>query len=167
MSTELTRDLLVDELQELVAVESQMVKALPRMAELATLPGLKRVLEAQYAETRNQVQRLALLLADLGQGARSRTTRTLSRLIDEGGRLAFAAGRTAALNQELVKLARYVEQFEISACACAIAYADQLGYVEVVRGLRATLEEKEATEEQLSRAVRLELTAGMGAWSSA
>jgi ferritin-like metal-binding protein YciE len=167
MSTELTRDLLVDELQELVAVESQMARALPRMAELATLPALKRALEAQLAETRNQVQRLVRLLADLGQGVRIRTTRTLSRLIDDGGRLAFAAGRTAALNQELVKLARYVEQFEICACACAIAYADQLGYVDVVQALRATLEEKEATERQLSRTARLGVGRVTGAWTSA
>jgi ferritin-like metal-binding protein YciE len=167
MSTELTRDLLLDELQELIAVVSQMAKALPRMAELATLPGLKRVLEGQLAETRNQVQRLARLLADLGQGVRSRTTRTLSRLIDDGGRLALAAGKTAALNLELAKLARYVEQFEINACACAIAYADQLGYVDAVRVLRATLEEKEATERQLSQTARLEFTGVMGAWGSA
>jgi ferritin-like metal-binding protein YciE len=165
MSTELTRDLLLDELQELIAVESQMAKALPRMAELATLPSLKRVLEGQLAETRNQVQCLARLLADLGESVRTRTTRTLGRLIDDGGRIALAAGKTAALNLELAKLARYVEQFEIS--ACAIAYADQLGYVDAVRVLRATLEEKEATERQLSQTARLEFTGVMGAWGSA
>jgi ferritin-like metal-binding protein YciE len=165
MSTELTRDLLLNELQELFAVESQMAKALPRMAELATLPGLKRALEAQLHETRNQVQRLARLLADLGQGVRARTTRTLSRLIDDGGRLAFAAGRTTALNRELVKLARYVERFEITACGCAIAYADLLGYFDVARVLRAALEEKEATQEQLARAESLEVAAATGTWN--
>jgi ferritin-like metal-binding protein YciE len=152
MTTEVTRHLLVDELTELYDIESQMSKALPGMAELATLPRLKAALQSQLAETHNQIERLARLLAGLGQTVRRRTTRTLGRLIDEGGRLILHAERSEAVNRELLKLARYVEEYEITACGCAITYAELLGYVDVVRVLRVTLEEKEATEAQLIQA---------------
>ncbi|MEO8030857.1 MAG: DUF892 family protein [Gemmatimonadota bacterium] len=155
MSTEVTRHLLLDELHELYDMERQMARALPRMAELVTLPRFKAALLAQLSECRNQVQRLACLLSDLGQSVRKRTTRTLSRLVDEHGSVVFPGASSESMNRELLQLARRIELSEITLCGCAMTYADLLGYVDVVRVLRATLEEKEATESQLHRVERL------------
>ncbi len=155
MSTEGTRHLLLDELHELYDIESQMARVLPRMAELVTLPRLKAALLGQLSDSRNQVQRLACMLSDLGQSVRKRTTRNLSRLFDKHGSVVFSGASSESMNREFLKLARRIEQSEITLCGCAITYAELLGYVDVVRVLRATLEEKEATESQLCRVARV------------
>lgn len=150
---DVTRRLLLDELQGLYETENQMSGALPRMAEMATMPSIRQALEGQFEATCRQVVRLSRLLAGLGETVGAGTTRTLGRLIDEGGRLALATGSSRALNRELVKLARYVEQFEIASCGCAISYADMLGYRQVAEALRTTLAEKEAIDRRLAEQV--------------
>jgi ferritin-like metal-binding protein YciE len=150
MMLDVTRQLLLNELQGLYETESQMTGALPRMAQLATLPSIRQTLEGQLEGTCRQVLRLGRLLADLGETVGRGTSRTLSRLIDEGGRLALATVSPRMLNRELVKLARYVEQFEIASCGCAISYADLLGYRHVTEALRATMEEKQVNDQKLA-----------------
>ena len=153
MPLDVTRQLLLNELQGLYETENQMSGALPRMAQLATVPSIRQALEGHLEATCHQVLRLGRVLADLGETVGRGTTRTLSRLIDEGGRLALATGSSRVLNRELVKLVRYVEQFEIASCGCAISYADLLGYRQVSEVLRMMMQEKEANDRRLAEQV--------------
>ena len=52
------RDLLVDQLKDLYSAESQMIKALPRMAKAASSEGLRRALQEHLEQTREQAARL-------------------------------------------------------------------------------------------------------------
>jgi len=51
-------ELLHDELKDLYSAESQIIKALPKMAKASVAPDLKRAFERHLEETRRQVQRL-------------------------------------------------------------------------------------------------------------
>lgn len=154
MSTEAARLLLLSELRELYDLESQMTRALPRMAELSTLPRLKAMFAHQLEQTRQLAERLAGVLAGLGENVRRRTRRSLSRLIAEGTRVIFTADGSESINRELVNLVRRVERYELTACGCALTYAELLGYVDVARLLRAALQEKEAVALEFERVER-------------
>ena len=52
------KELLVDQLQDLIHAESQLARALPKMAEAANHPKLKEAFEKHLVQTEGHVERL-------------------------------------------------------------------------------------------------------------
>ena len=67
------KDLLIDELRDLYSAETQLVKALPKMAKAASNDDLKQGILAHLEETRGHVDRLDRSLRILGASAKGKT----------------------------------------------------------------------------------------------
>ncbi|HET6382065.1 MAG TPA: DUF892 family protein, partial [Armatimonadota bacterium] len=62
MKLENLQDLYVDELKDLYSAETQIVKALPKMAEAAASPELRQSFDHHLQQTKGHVSRLEQIL---------------------------------------------------------------------------------------------------------
>ena len=67
------RDVLNESIQDLYSAETQLLKALPRMAKAASEPQLKEAFTAHLEQTRNQATRLEKACEHLGIKAKGKT----------------------------------------------------------------------------------------------
>ena len=77
-------DLYLNELRDLYSAETQLIEALPKMADAATAPELKQAFSSHLRETRIQAQRLEQIFQDLGEKASGETCEAMQGLIEEG-----------------------------------------------------------------------------------
>ena len=74
------QDLLVEQLKDLYNAESQLTKALPKMAKAATDPELKRAFENHLVQTQEHVSRLERVFESLGERAKGKTCHAMKGL---------------------------------------------------------------------------------------
>ena len=84
MSLDSLHDLYVDELKDLYNAETQLLKALPRMARAASAPDLKAAFAEHLEVTRGQVERLDRIFEGLGVGPKGKRCKAMEGLIEEG-----------------------------------------------------------------------------------
>src|SRR5690242_2098479 len=110
------KELLVEELQDLLHAENQLVAALPKMAGAAHHPKLKEAFEKHLLQTQNQVERLNQMFELLGEGAEPKTCRAMMGLIEEGQEtIDEGEGKDEiASDLALIAAAQKVEHYEIS-----------------------------------------------------
>jgi ferritin-like metal-binding protein YciE len=66
MKLESLKDLYVEQLRDLHSAESQLLKALPKMADAAATPQLKTAFREHLEQTRQHVERLETIFRNLG-----------------------------------------------------------------------------------------------------
>jgi ferritin-like metal-binding protein YciE len=142
------KNLLVEELQDLLNAENQIVAALPKMAGAAHDAKLKEAFEKHLAQTQGQVGRLESALALLGGEGDEKPCKGMKGLIEEGAET-IEDGRdlddlTADL--ALIGAAQKVEHYEISGYGTAKCLARQIGEREVAVLLSQTLGEEESAD---------------------
>jgi len=86
MTLDTLLSLYVHELQDLHSAETQLVKALPKLAKAANSPELKSALTSHLAQTKEHVRRLEQLLSGLGEAPGSQKCKGMAGLIKEGDR---------------------------------------------------------------------------------
>src|SRR5581483_171397 len=84
MKVETLRELLVHELEDLFDAESQLVKALPKMAKAASIPQLREGFEQHLKQTKEHVVRIEKAFQMLGEGATAKKCKGMAGLIREG-----------------------------------------------------------------------------------
>jgi len=150
------KELLVDELQDLLHAENQLVAALPKMAEAAHNPKLKEAFEKHLGQTQSQVERLNKVFELLGEDATPKTCKAMVGLVEEGQ-------ETIEENEDkeeivadlaLITAAQKVEHYEISGYGTARALARQIGEIEVAMLLSHTLGEEESADYLLSEVAK-------------
>jgi ferritin-like metal-binding protein YciE len=67
MSEQGLKELYIDELKDLYSAETQLIKALPKMAKAATSPDLRTGFEEHLDQTKIHVQRLETIFKGLGE----------------------------------------------------------------------------------------------------
>ena len=149
----LLEEVLVEELQDLLSAESQLLKALPKMAKAAGDAKLKAAFQKHTEETKGQVERLKQAFELLGQKAKAKHCKGMEGLIAEGQEKIEEAGEKpeAAIDLALVAAAQKVEHYEISGYGTARTIAEQLGNKKVARLLQQTLAEEEKTDALLTK----------------
>ena len=146
------KDLLVEELQDLLHAEGQLVAALPKMATAAHNPKLKEAFEKHLAQTQMQVTRLQQMFELLGEAPQPKPCRAMKGLIEEGEEVikeGVEKGELAA-DLALITAAQKVEHYEISGYGTAKALARQIGAIEVATLLSHTLGEEESADHLLT-----------------
>src|SRR5688572_10338626 len=143
-------ELLVDELKDLYSAESQIVKALPRMAKAAGSQELRRAFERHLEETRRQVERLDQISNELDVRITGKKCKGMAGLIEEGKELIEEDLDQDALDAGLIGAAQKVEHYEIAAYGTARTHAEMLGYTKIARLLQQTLNEEGATDKKLT-----------------
>ena len=144
-------ELLIDELKDLYSAESQIIKALPKMAKAANSPDLRRAFERHLEETRNHVERLDQIGEELEAKMTGKKCHGMEGLIEEGKEIMSEDLEENALDAGLIGAAQKVEHYEIAAYGTARAHAEMLGYTKVARLLQQTLNEEGATDKKLTQ----------------
>jgi ferritin-like metal-binding protein YciE len=142
--------LLEDQLKDIYSAETQLVKALPKMAKKASIKGLKEAITAHLEETKHQVERLDQIGETLNIKLTGKKCKAMEGLIQEGAEVLEADGPGAVIDTALIAAAQRVEHYEISAYGSARALAQHLGHESVVELLQETLDEESAADEKLT-----------------
>lgn len=144
------QDLFVHELKDLYSAETQLVKALPKMAKAAANEELRAGFEEHLEQTKNHVARLEQI-AEAGEfKLTGHKCKAMEGLIKEGSELISEDADDTVRDAGLIGAAQRVEHYEIAAYGTARALASCLGYEEAASLLGDTLEEEKATDEKLT-----------------
>ena len=146
------KELLVDQLQDLLHAETQLTGALPKMADAAHHPKLKEAFQKHLTQTEGQIERLRKAFESLGEEAKPKTCKGMMGLIQEGEETINEGANRDPLSADLalIAAAQRVEHYEISAYGTARSLARQAGDNTCARLLSRTLGEEESTDYLLT-----------------
>jgi ferritin-like metal-binding protein YciE len=143
-------DLLLHGLQDIYYAEQQIIKALPKMTDKATNRDLTTALKNHLEETNKQVERLDQVFNKLGQKPQGATCPAIDGLIKEADDVAGEIADKEVLDAALIAAAQAVEHYEIARYGTLIAWAEALGYDDIVRFLNTNLNEEKAADTKLN-----------------
>jgi Mn-containing catalase len=147
------REMLIEEMQDLLHAEGQLVKALPRMAKAAHDPQLKEGFLKHLEETKNQAERLKQAFELLGAKAKAKPCKGMAGIIEEGQEKIDEGKEKDAVAADLglAAAAQKVEHYEISGYGTLRTLAEQIGEKKVAKLLAQTLAEEEKTDKLLTK----------------
>ena len=155
-------DLFLHGLKDIYYAENQIVKNLPKMIEAASDAELKKALKLHLAETENQVTRLEQAFELLGENPRGTRCPGIDGILSEGDEvLGDVEGRTVT-NAAVVASAQAVEHYEITRYGTLIAWATELGKLDVVPLFERNLREEKAADKKLSAIAEARVNKGTG-----
>ncbi|MDB6135051.1 MAG: ferritin-like protein [Verrucomicrobiales bacterium] len=143
-------ELYIHELQDLHSAETQLLEALPLMAEAASNADLKAAFETHLAETEIHVSRLEEVLSLVEADTGGEKCRGMEGLLKEGRSLMEEEADPEILDAGVIVAAQKVEHYEIAGYGSVRAFAELLGEDEAVEILSTTLEEERATDGKLT-----------------
>jgi ferritin-like metal-binding protein YciE len=143
--------LYIDELKDLYSAETQLVKALPKMAKGAVSEDLRKGFEEHLEQTKGHVQRLEQIFDTLGESPKGKKCKGMEGLIEEGSEALKEDYEGSVLDAALIGAAQRVEHYEIAGYGTVRAMAEELGESEHVSWLTETLDEEKETDEKLTQ----------------
>jgi ferritin-like metal-binding protein YciE len=146
------RDVFMHELQDLHSAETQLVAALPKMAQAASSDELRDAFEHHLEETRDHVRRLDEIFSQTGISPGTENCKGMAGLIAEGEDIVSANGDPTAKDAALISAAQRVEHYEIAAYGTARTLADELDLDDAKDLLDQTLDEESHADKLLTKA---------------
>jgi ferritin-like metal-binding protein YciE len=143
-------DLLLHGLKDIYYAENQIIKSLPKLIEKATNRELTKGLRDHLEETKDQVARLDQVFKKLGQEPQGVKCPAIDGLISEADEIAGEVVDKDVLDAAIVGAAQSVEHYEIARYGTLIAWAESLGYDDIIRLLNTNLNEERAADKKLS-----------------
>ena len=163
MAKDSLRELYVNELKDLYNAETQLVKALPKMAKAASNAELRQGFEEHLRQTSEHVSRLEQIFDLLGEKPTGKKCLGMEGLVKEGAETISEDYEDALMDAAIIGAAQRVEHYEIAGYGTVRAFAELLGENEHVSLLEQTLEEEKETDEKLTQlAKRINSQAGEG-----
>jgi ferritin-like metal-binding protein YciE len=144
------KEVYIDELKDIYSAETQLVKALPKMAKAAASEDLRSGFEEHLEQTKGHVARLEKIFQALSEKPTGKKCMGMEGLIKEGGEAAEEDYEDDAKDAALIGAAQRVEHYEIAAYGTVRAMAEKLGEDEAVDLLSQTLQEEKDTDVKLS-----------------
>jgi ferritin-like metal-binding protein YciE len=144
------KELYIDELRDIYSAETQLVKALPKMAKAAESDELRSGFEEHLEQTKGHVSRLEQIFDALGEKPTGKKCEGMAGLIKEGGEAAQEDYEGDVKDSALIGAAQRVEHYEIAAYGTVRAMAEKLGEDDAVELLSQTLQEEKDTDVKLS-----------------
>lgn len=154
MNAKTLKDLFLDELADMYDAEKRIVKALPKMAKVATCTELKGALEKHLKETQGHVSKLELVFQAFDQKAKGKTCEATVGLLEEGDEIAAEFKGSPAINAALIAVAQKVEHYEMASYGCLHEWAGLLGNKKAAGLLQQILDEEKAVNEGLTELAR-------------
>ena len=150
MQLQSINDVYIHELQDLHSAETQLIQALPQMAQAASNGELRQAFEQHLEETRGHVQRLEEIMGHAGISAGEKC-KGMAGLIAEGEQIIAAQGDPTVKDAALISAAQRVEHYEIAAYGTARTLADELGMDDAKDLLDQTLDEESDADKLLTK----------------
>lgn len=144
-------ELLADELKDLYSAETQLTKALPKMAKAAQTNELRTAFEQHLEQTRGHVQRLEQVCDKLEIRPKGKKCMGMEGLIEEGKEIMSEDADPSVMDAGLIAAAQKVEHYEMAGYGTVTAHAKQLGYMEVADILHQTLDEEKTADMKLTQ----------------
>ncbi|HLZ43799.1 MAG TPA: ferritin-like domain-containing protein [Candidatus Sulfotelmatobacter sp.] len=145
------RQLYVDELRDLYNAETQLVKALPKMAKASSNAELRQAFEEHLRQTSEQVSRLEQIFEMLDEKPSGKKCLGMDGLIKEGSETMQEDYEDAVMDAAIIGAAQRVEHYEIAGYGTVRTFAELLGENEHVSLLEETLEEEKQADEKLTQ----------------
>ena len=142
--------LYVEQLKDIYSAESQLLKALPKMAKAASSQDLRQGFEKHLEQTKGHVERLEQIFSSLDESPKGKKCMGMEGLIEEGEEVIQEESATEALDAGLIAAAQRVEHYEIAAYGSVHAFAELLGDDDSVSLLLQTLDEEKETDKKLT-----------------
>ena len=139
------------ELRDLYSAETQLVKALPKMAKAASAEELRSAFEEHLEQTKGHVERLEQIITELGEKPKGKTCKAMEGLVAEGEELIHEKPKASVLDAGLISAAQRVEHYEIAGYGSVRTYAKLLGNNKAAEILQTTLDEEGETDKKLTR----------------
>ena len=150
MAADTFHGLFIEELKDIYNAESQLVKALPKMAKAAATAELKAGFLAHLEETKGHVDRLSQVFTLLGEKPRGKTCKAMQGLVEEGAEAIEENDAGLVRDVQLIGAAQRVEHYEIAAYGTVVAMAKLMGHTKEAALLQETLDEEGATDKKLT-----------------
>lgn len=147
-------DVYVEQLKDLYSAETQLIKALPKMAKATASPGLARGFEEHWEQTKKHADRLDKIFLGLGEKPTGKKCKAMEGLIEEGSETIEEKASPAAKDALLIAAAQRVEHYEIAGYGSVKTYANLLGEHEAANLLEETLQEEVETDEKLTEVAK-------------
>jgi ferritin-like metal-binding protein YciE len=151
MPNDSLRQLYVDELRDLYNAETQLTKALPKMAKASSNDELRQAFEEHLRQTSEQVSRLEQIFEMLGEKPTGKKCLGMEGLVKEGAETMKEDYEDAIMDAAIIGAAQRVEHYEIAGYGTVREFAEILGEDEHVSLLEETLEEEKQTDEKLTQ----------------
>jgi ferritin-like metal-binding protein YciE len=143
-------DIFLLKLQSLYDIESEIIKALPKMARKATNPLLSAAFQEHLEVTKDQKERLEKIFEELGEKPKKVKVEAIRALAEDAQWLTKQDMSDEALDAVLIGAAQYVEHYEMAGYGTALAWAEHMGHDKVAGMLEETLNEEEKTDKELT-----------------
>lgn len=143
-------ELFLIELADLLNAETQLTKALPKMAKAAQSYELREAINSHLDETEGHVDRLKQVFESMGEQPRSKVCPAMKGLIEEANELMQDLKGRSSLDAGIIAVAQKVEHYEIASYGTVLAWAEQMGHDDAVRLLEETLNEEKAADDELT-----------------
>lgn len=144
------KDLYIEQLRDLYSAETQLVAALPKMAQAASSADLKTAFQEHLTETKDQQKRLERIFSELGTSPQGETCEAMEGLIKEGEEIIQAMGQPAVKDAALIAAAQRVEHYEMAGYGTVRTFASELGYDNAKDILQMTLDEEGSANKKLN-----------------
>jgi ferritin-like metal-binding protein YciE len=141
---------LIEELTDLLDAETQLTKALPKMAAAAVTKPLKVAFQKHLKDTRGHITRLNKALRELGERPRRKTCKGMQGLLAEGEAVMNKTPQGALRDAVMIAAAQKVEHYEMASYGTARTYAQVLGEPAIARLLEQNLKEEKAADGKLT-----------------
>ena len=145
------QDLLVENLKDLYSAETQLLKALPKVAKKVENEQLREALTMHVKETEEQARRLERVLSQMGEKPTGKKCKGMEGLIEENKELLEEDADPDVLDAGLIVGSQKIEHYEIAGYGSAVTFAKLLGDEESARLLAQTLDEEERTDKKLTQ----------------
>src|ERR1700722_13568377 len=143
------QEILIDQLKDLYSAETQITKALPKMAKAAASADLKQGFQLHLAQTKEHAERIKTVCEALKVKPTGKKCMATAGLVEEGQESIDEDASPEAKDVMLIAAAQRVEHYEIagytSAISLAKALGQGLGLKTGPKTLSTTLSEKRAT----------------------
>jgi ferritin-like metal-binding protein YciE len=143
-------DVLKTELEDLHSAETQLTKALPKMAKAASNEKLKKAFEDHLEETKGHIKRLEEALGELGVEPEEEC-KAMKGLIAEGEEILEEDGDDTAKDAAIIAAAQKVEHYEIASYGTVRQLADELGLDDIRDLMEQTLDEESNADKLLTK----------------
>lgn len=144
------KELYIDELRDIHNAETQLVKALPKMAKASNSDQLRAGFESHLEQTRDHVERLEEIFEALGEKPTGKKCAGMQGLVKEGEEMIEEDFEGEVMDAALISAAQRVEHYEIAAYGCVKTWAGLLGENDAQALLEQTLEEEKETDAKLT-----------------
>jgi ferritin-like metal-binding protein YciE len=144
------QDLYIEELRDIYNAETQLIKALPKVAQAATSDELRAAFEDHLEQTKEHVERLDQIFESLGTASKGKKCKAMEGLIEECNELLEEDIAEPVLDAALIAAAQRIEHYEISVYGTLATFAKLLAREDDADLLGQTLDEEKETDETLT-----------------